>query len=183
MAPLAEYCQQLREANRGTVPDFDPFDGGTAAEILFLMEKPGRMTDSDGIAGRVGSGFISRDNDDQTAEAILRFMEQAAIPRNQSILWNTIPWWNGTRKVSAEELSAGIERLAELLSLLPNIKAVVGVGAKSRKAQPLFKSRALPFISSAHPSPINRASRRAVWEKIPDQWIAAHKHVTDGGEI
>lgn len=77
------------------VPDFDPLDGGIAAEVLFLMEKPGPRTDNTGAKGHAGSGFISRDNDDPTAEAILRFMEEAGIARKRSILWNTVPWWNG----------------------------------------------------------------------------------------
>ncbi|MBS8228341.1 uracil-DNA glycosylase [Vannielia litorea] len=182
IAPLAEYCRSLRSTNRGTVPDFDPCDGGVAAQMLFLMEKPGPMAGGDGIAGRTGSGFVSRDNNDPTAEAILRFMEQAAIGREQSVLWNTVPWWNGTRKVGADELSSGIERLDELLDLLPKVSVVVGVGAKAGKARELVERRTLPFIQSAHPSPINRARRRAVWEKIPDQWRAARTYLADGWE-
>jgi hypothetical protein len=50
------------------VPDFDPLDGGVNAQVLFLLEKPGPMAAEDGK--RAGSGFISRDNDDGTAEAI-----------------------------------------------------------------------------------------------------------------
>jgi len=179
IAPLAEYCRHLRAEGRGTVPDFDPRDGGVAAQVLFLMEKPGPMTDNNGLTGRTGSGFISRDNDDPTAEAIVHFMEEAAIDRGQSILWNTVPWWNGTRKVSAEELSTGIERLAGLLDLLPTVRVVVGVGAKSLKAQEFIKRRGLPFVPSMHPSPINRARRRVAWEKIPHQWSSAHKHLTN----
>jgi uracil-DNA glycosylase len=176
--PLAEYCRCLRAEGRGTVPEFDPRDGGVAAKVLFLMEKPGPMTDDNGLTGRIGSGFISRDNDDPTAEAILFFMEQADIERGLSILWNTVPWWNGTRKVAAKELATGIERLAGLLELLPNIRVVVGVGAKSLKAREFVERRGLPFISSAHPSPINRARRRALWDNIPEQWRAAHEHLT-----
>jgi hypothetical protein len=47
---------------------------------LFLFEKLGPMTAEAG-----GSGFISRNNDDPTAEATFRFMEQAKIPRKLSI--------------------------------------------------------------------------------------------------
>lgn len=179
IAPLAEYCRHLRAEDRGTVPDFDPHDGGVAAQVLFLMEKPGPMTDDNGLTGRTGSGFISRDNDDPTAEAIFYFMQEAAIDRGQSVLWNTVPWWNGTRKVSAEELSTGIERLEGLLNLLPNIRVVVGVGAKSLKAREFIKRRGLPFVPSMHPSPLNRARRRAAWDKIPDQWFSAHKYLSN----
>jgi hypothetical protein len=74
IAPLHIFVQSLRFEGRGVVPDFDPLDGGVAAKVLFLMEKPGPMTDDTARSGRVGSGFISRDNDDPTAEAIWRFI-------------------------------------------------------------------------------------------------------------
>ena len=178
IAPLTEYCRQLRAEDRGTVPDFDPHDGGVEAQVLFLMEKPGPMTDDKGLMGRTGSGFISRDNNDPTAEAIFHFMREAAIDRGHSVLWNVVPWWNGTRKVSAEELSTGIERLAGLLTLLPKISVVVGVGAKSLKAREFIHRRGLPFVPSMHPSPLNRARRKAAWDKIPEQWFLAHKYLT-----
>jgi len=35
---------------------------------------------------RTGSGFISRNNDDATAEATFRFMEQSGIPRKLTVI-------------------------------------------------------------------------------------------------
>ncbi|NDV50123.1 uracil-DNA glycosylase [Yangia sp. PrR003] len=177
MAPLTEFVETLRGEGRGAVPDFDPLDGGIEATILFLMEKPGPMTDDTAIAGRVGSGFISRDNDDPTAAATFSFMQQAGIDRRQSILWNTVPWWNGTRKIAGEEMTAGLNRLGSLLDLLPGLKAVVAVGGRASKASSFVKSRGLHLILSAHPSPINRAARPAVWEGIPAQWAEAKRYL------
>lgn len=45
MAPLNAMVTALRAEGRGAVPDFDPLDGGVGARILFLLEKPGPMTD------------------------------------------------------------------------------------------------------------------------------------------
>jgi hypothetical protein len=76
------------------VPEFDSLDGGVDARVLFLFEKPGPMTaEGNGANRRVGSGFISRNNDDPTAEATFTFMRQANLPRKLTILWNVIPWW------------------------------------------------------------------------------------------
>ena len=158
IAPLRDYACMLRAEGRGTVPDFDPMDGGVGAAVLFLMEKPGPMTDDTALAGRIGSGFISRDNDDPTAEATFRFMAAAGIDRQLTITWNTAPWWNGTRAVTRDEITAGIQRLGLLFDLLPNLRVVVSVGSKARKASSLAAARGLPFVVSAHPSPINRAS-------------------------
>jgi hypothetical protein len=58
--PLTSYVHELRDRGFGEVPYFDPLDGGIKAEALFLFEKPGPQA--------AGSGFISRNNDDPTAE-------------------------------------------------------------------------------------------------------------------
>lgn len=42
MAPLLRLTEVLRNDGRGTVPDFDPLDGGTGARILFFWKSRGR---------------------------------------------------------------------------------------------------------------------------------------------
>ena len=130
MRPLNEYVAGLRKRPGVEVLDFDPLDGGVDACILFLFEKPGRMTVDDGR----GSGFISRDNDDPTAEHTFRFMRKARIPRKRAVIWNVIPWWNGTRKVTDAELREGAEETRRLTGLLPRLRAVVFVGEKASRA-------------------------------------------------
>jgi hypothetical protein len=128
IAPLTRYVQQLRE-EWTYVPDFDPLDGGISAGALFLFEKPGPKT-----VPPTGSGFISRNNDDATAEATFNFMVQADLPRQLVILWNVIPGWNGTTKIGPGELEKGLDSLPRLLTLLENIKVVVLVGRKASKS-------------------------------------------------
>src|SRR5262249_9080241 len=89
IGPLTAFAAELRKRGLGEVPEFDPLDGGVDARVLFLFEKPGPMT-----AEHHGSGFISRNNDDRTAEATINFMRQAGIPRKLTVIWNLIPWWN-----------------------------------------------------------------------------------------
>lgn len=147
-------------------PDFDPFDGGVEADILFLFEKPGPRTSRAGG----GSGFISRDNDDPSAEATFRFMEQAGIPRTRTVTWNVVPGWNRTRDIRGSELRWGLAMLDELLPLLPRLTTVVLVGRKAQRARRTLASRGLRFIQSPHPSPIVRASRPQQWQSIPEIW-------------
>lgn len=175
MAPLTAYAAQLRAQNIGTVPEFDPMDGGTKARLLFLMEKPGPMTDDRAATGKIGSGFISRDNDDPTAEAVFNFMRQARIPREDTVLWNVIPWWNGTRKITPAEINAGLQQLDALMDLLPKLTTVVAVGRRATRAKTLVQKHRLAYYSSAHPSPINRAARPKVWDAIPGIWAAAER--------
>ncbi len=96
IAPLTDYVHSLRKLNLGDIPYFDPWDGGVNAKILFLFEKPGPMASS--------SGFISRNNNDPTAENAFKFWQDAEISRELTCLWNTVPGWNGTRKITSEEL-------------------------------------------------------------------------------
>lgn len=162
IAPLTDYVADLRRRNLGEVPDFDPCDGGIDARVLFLFEKPGRKA--------AESGFISRNNADSTAEAILHFMREAHIPRKSTVIWNVIPWWNSTRKMTAREPRQGAACVKELISLLRNLCAVVMVGRKAEKAEPFLKTTGLKLFHSWHPSPVVRAIYPDRWKAIPSEW-------------
>jgi hypothetical protein len=159
VAPLARYVDGLRAMHpTWEFQDFDPLDGGIDADMLFLLEK------------REGSGFISRNNNDATAEAVFDFMIQAGILRRRAVLWNVIPGWNATIKTTTEEVRRGVEELQNLLPLLPKVRTVVLVGAKAQQAQPFLHGTTLRIFTSAHPSPKVRAVNRHLWDKIPQQW-------------
>lgn len=98
-----------------------------------------------------GSGFISRNNDDSTAHATFNFMRRARIPRSQTVIWNVIPGWNGTRRITRAELKKGLECLNELIAKLPNLRAVVLVGQKAARAKAYLKTTGLWVITSDHP--------------------------------
>lgn len=171
IAPLAKFVDGLRTENRGFVPDFDPLDGGVDAEILFLLEKPGPKTDP----ARGGSGFISRDNDDPSAEALYCFMETAGVPRRASVIWNMIPWWNGTTDLTAAERRDGMSKTAELLRLLPRLRSVVLVGNQAKKARGIVEGAGMRVFESAHPSAQVRGTNRKLWDRIPGQWRQAYE--------
>jgi hypothetical protein len=172
IAPLTAYVESLRaKLPAWEFQDFDPADGGIEADMLFLLEKPGPMTSSTGK--RQGSGFISRNNDDPTAEALFRFMEEANIDRKRTVLWNVVPGWNGTTKVSSVECRDGLLELKNLVALLPRLETVVLVGRKAGRAEEFMRSLRLKVFTSAHPSPKVRSINRAMWDLIPKQWAAA----------
>ena len=157
------------------IPDFDPCDGGTEAKMLFLMEKPGRMS-----VRPQGSGFISQDNQDRTARAIKDFLAVAKIRRCEVVLWNAIVTWNGTRDITRQEREAAPHRLSQLLQKLKKVQRIVLVGEKAAEAFSIAEkgnSTALypEKVTSMHPSPINQGRRKSEWAKIPDVWKAAAK--------
>lgn len=174
--PLKEYVEGLRARSPAEFPDFDPLDGGVEARLLFLMEKPGPMTSAERV-GREGSGFISRDNDDPTAQAVFNFMRDAGIPRRETVLWNLIPGWNGERKVTGQEKKEGIKEMLCLMPLLPGLKGVVFVGAKARSARRHLEAMGLSLHSSCHPSPVAKGYFRDDWNLIPVCWRAAYEAI------
>lgn len=170
VAPLARHVAGLRAACPALIfPDFDPLDGGTEAEILLLLEKPGPMT----APGRGGSGFVSRDNDDPTAEAVFRFMQAAGLHRGRTAIWNLVPGWNGTIRVSVGELREGLQALEGVLPLFGRLHTVVMAGRSAQRAAPMLAPRGLRLLASAHPSPQVRASRPEMWRDIPRIWSLA----------
>jgi hypothetical protein len=174
IAPLTEFVHSLRERGDAEYPYFDPADAGVNASILFLLEKPGPMTVHTGRGLRAGSGFISRDNDDPTAEASFGFYKAAGVDRPRSLVWNVIPGWNGTIKVTGAEVKTGMENLAHLLKLLPRLATIVMVGKRASAAEPLIRELGdYALFRSAHPSAQVRASRPDLWASIPVCWKAA----------
>jgi hypothetical protein len=170
IAPLTDFVTKLRGTHPDwEFPDFDPLDGGSNADILFLFEKPGPMTS----AGGTGSGFISRNNDDPTAEATFGFMKEAGLSRKRTVTWNVIPGWNGTRRVTTTELREGIDALKGLIPLLPELRTIILVGQKAQRARSLVEPLGLRIFVSAHPSPLVRASQPDVWRAIPSIWAQA----------
>lgn len=167
MKQLTEFVYKLRKETNLDVPYFDTDDGGINAKALFLLEKPGPKSSTS-----AGSGFISRDNNDETARATKKFLEEVGLSRDETILWNVIPAWNGTRKIVKEELREAHRYLDELIKLLPNLKVVVLVGTKaiSKAEKYLLQNYSFYIIKSFHPSPIVRASNFAKWSAISEQW-------------
>lgn len=152
MRPLAEFVQALR-AQHGpaySIPDFDPCDGGTQARALFLLEAPGPRA--------CASGFVSRNNPDQTAGNLCQLMDNAGIARKDTLLWNIVPWYVGTssriRPVIPQDITEAQEALQTLLALLPRLALIVLVGRKAQSARPFLQTLTpAPIMETYHMSP------------------------------
>jgi hypothetical protein len=164
--PLATYVSDLRaRVAPSVVPGFDPRDGGAEARVLLLLEKPG--------PGALASGVVSRDNASLTSRAIHRFLEEAELPREETVLWNVVPGWNGTMRVTGAEVREGLGHLARLLPLLPRLDTVILAGRHAGRAAALLGG--LRVIASAHPSPNVRAAFPDRWAAIPGTWAGARR--------
>jgi uracil-DNA glycosylase len=105
-----------------------------------------------------GSGFISADNDDKSAENMWCFFREAGIDRRHEIVaWNIVPWYLGDDRkiggVRANDIDEARPALHELLQLLPQLRVVVLFGRNAqagwRRAQPPIH---VHVLEAPHPS-------------------------------
>lgn len=156
VAPLNEMVEALRDefGPQYQIPYFDPLDGGTSAECLFLLEAPGPKA--------IASGFISRNNPDETARNFFLLNQQAGIDRRRTVTWNVVPWYVGTgtkiRAANAADVRSAGAALSTLLGLLPQLRVVALVGAKAQRVREAI-SPTVQVFAMPHPSPmfVNRA--------------------------
>ena len=175
MKPLADYVASMRQA-RGQeyqIPDFDPCDGGIHARALFLLETPGPRA--------VRSGFVSRDNPDPTAKNLWQLMQDAGIPRQDTLLWNICPWYVGENghilPVNAKDIRAARPYLSELLGLLPCLQKIVLIGIKAQSATGYLSS-----ITSLSITPTYHMSA-LVFNRWPDKKKKTQKDFADIGQF
>jgi uracil-DNA glycosylase len=155
MQPLTALIERWRREGR-RVPYADPDLGGIHARILFLHESPGpRASDEH------GSGLVSPDNADPSAERFWRLSRQAGLSRDSYISWNVVPWYvSGTARnenATTADGQAALPYLHDFVSLLPELRVVVVMGSFAQRWWFRYlidcsASRALPVLAAPHPS-------------------------------
>lgn len=180
--PLTLFVERLRRDRGFTskVPYFDPWDGGVRARCLFVHEAPGRKA--------VESGFISRNNPDETAKNFFCLNEEVGLPRSETITWNIVPWYTGTdekiRSARTEDIKTGLPYLDELINLLPRLKVVVLVGRKAQRVHDNLRGKwpDLNLFVCPHPSPVNLRCRPENRNKILDELRKIKAFLQNEGE-
>lgn len=176
ISPLNEWVRDLRRrlGALAVVPWFDPMDGGTAADVLWLLEAPGPKATRE----RGGSGFISCNNNDGTAENTWRTRVEAGIERQRAVHWNAIPYYLGSdTKIRAfNRLDVADVRvlIPELLELLPRLSLVI-LGGKAADAvwTAAGTTSSARVVKCSHPSPTNLNTRPHLRAGIVDAWRQA----------
>lgn len=161
VAPVNHLVERIAQETGLDVPYVDPDSGGIAARVLFVLQAPAR-------AAAHGSGMLSADNDDGTAERVWWGYASAGMPRTMGVHWNAVPWYVGTREklgpISPEQVTQGRRWLRELLALTPNVRVLVTFGrdaeASALGVSDLLDRRGIAHLHSIHPSPRNYNSRR-----------------------
>ena len=154
ISPLTAFVETIRKETglAREIPYFDPLDGGINAKCLFPFEAPGPRA--------VYSGFISRNNPDESAKNFFELNKQAGLPRELTISWNVVPWYIGSgtkiRPTNNNDIDKGKKYLLNLLSLLPNLRIIVLGGRKAQKAKALITANypEITIVQMPHRSPL-----------------------------
>lgn len=174
--PLTEHVERLR-VDRGAdcVPYFDPTEAGVDAPILLLLEAPGPKA----TVERGGSGFVSPDNNDGTAENMWHLMREAGVDRRTDVVtWNVVPWYIGgdtkIRPAESDDLLDARPYIAEMLTLLDSLRAVVLIGKHAARGWERLGLN-LPTVLAPHPSPQNLNTRPHCRAQIRDALVEARR--------
>lgn len=124
--PVNRLVDELSTDERW-MPYVSPLYGGINAHVLFLFQDPGPAT----RAGK-GSGLLSPENDDPSAELFSTCLEAAGLSYSDVITWNAYPWFIPTQVApSSRMLAEGTAPLAKLIDVLPALRAVCLGGRKA----------------------------------------------------
>ncbi|MEF2279935.1 uracil-DNA glycosylase [Deinococcus sp. YIM 134068] len=153
VAPLNLWVEAQAAASGRWFPALDPHDGGVGARVLLLLESPGPVVSR--------TGFVSMDNPDGTAENLRCLLHLSGLRRGDVAVWNAVPWQmseNGVVTPRPAQYAEAAPLTRHLLSLMPELRAVVLVGRHAQAAWPEVGS-GLPTLACPHPSPQNFNAR------------------------
>jgi hypothetical protein len=138
----------------GHPPYIPPACGGVDAQALSISRDPGPKA-----GGTAGSGFLSIENNDASAERMGQFLGEAGIDYASVLPWNAYPWYINSDPTTSQ-LQAGAGPLRDLIGLLPRLRVVILHGTAADKGWKLFlrqdlglvEQRGIVWLSTYHTS-------------------------------
>ncbi|TFD71603.1 uracil-DNA glycosylase [Cryobacterium sp. Hb1] len=170
--PINDYVDEISTPDLW-VPYVAPIHGGINARVLSVLRDPGPATQKD-----TGSGFISIENDDPTAERQCNRFESVGLSAYDILPWNAYPWYI-SRAPQAAELEAGVDTILEMLRLAPAVQVVLLQGGDARKSWRRVLRRSPNLAEDLTVIPTYHPGQQALWHKEPAERIRRIDHQAD----
>lgn len=123
------------------VPFVAPHYRPRSARVLSLSSNPGPRA-----GGRRGSGMLSAQNDDASAERMLGVYAAAGLRGDEVVPWNAFPWYVHEQLphgLTTEYIEQGVHVLRRFLDLCPEVVSIVAHGGDAHRALALLRSTRL----------------------------------------
>jgi hypothetical protein len=160
VAPINHMVDELR-TGADWLPYVAPIYGGVDARMLAILRDPGPKTHEVG-----GSGMLSVENDDPTAERYLSFLTGAGIALGDLLAWNAYPWYIND-KPTTEQLTRALPVLNRLIEMCPHLQVVMVHGGDAHKAWRMFRQSYPQTANGLHAIETYHTSRQALQHPDP----------------
>ena len=137
--PLTILIERMRDRCI-KVPHIDPRDGGITAQAIIFLETPGPQAKN---------GFVSRDNDDPTAQNFNKVCKCSGIDRKITALWNVVPQCLSARPTDSQIRDA-IPDTAQFIQSFVALKAIVFCGGSAKYAMKRLTLGSLKVFPTYH---------------------------------
>jgi uracil-DNA glycosylase len=179
--PLNDLVREMLVLGR-PAPWVDPDGAGVNARILFLAESPGPKA-----ATAHGSGVVSVDNADPTAQRCWTLMRQTGLNFSDCVNWNAVPWYVsserknknatvGDWKLAVDWFDAFLRRLPVLLVVVPMGRFAQDCWARYTAGPGAVR---LPSLPCPHPSNLARVSNPNSEAEILEAMHGAKRLIAD----
>lgn len=89
IAPINKLVDKLQIGKELKIPYVAPAYGGVNSRVLCILQDPGPSCAGDAE----GSGFLSVENDDVTAERLCKLLDEAGLKPSEMTALNAYPWY------------------------------------------------------------------------------------------
>ncbi len=121
-------CDELRQGSgERPVPYVDPMHDTDECRIVSLSSNPGPGTES---------GFISCENDDDSAARLAAVYEEVGLEPRFVMPWNVYPWYVFDKqdgKLTKAQITEGLQPFRRFLKTVERASAVVAHGVEAHK--------------------------------------------------
>lgn len=137
---INRFCDTLKVQKSRELPYVDPVHDSDDCRIISLFSNPGPG---------VESGFLSFENDDNSAARIAEVYEHVGLRPEHVMPWNVYPWYvidEQKGRLDRGQIEEGLKPLLKFVQRVPRASAIVAHGSDAHKLTRALTKAAIPAI-------------------------------------